>query len=251
MRKPFSVHRCWLAIIVALTAFCLPCWAQQQGNLRTVLFAKVKLDQEDNWKAAVKDYAALMKKAGSEERFTVWESQTGPHLFAVVWYTKTFKELGEDNPKLKDSAADLATLFGRLNGQTDNLEYWIDEIQPEFVIQSKEIPPYVRTGRTRVLSGKMEEVRALFRDQIVPAVKKSGATDYGVAVARFGTPTNEFHSYIGVTGWADFDGPLGAEKGMTPAEWKAFQAKIGPMIESTEWALWKYHSELSYVPAPQ
>lgn len=245
MKKLRSLRRC-LLIALTCTVFCLPCVAQR--NLRTILFVKAKLDQEDNWKASVKDYGALMKKAGSEQQYTVWESQTGPHMWAVVWYTANFKEIGEDNPKLKDSAADMATLFARLNGQTDSLEYWIDEMQPDFGILSKDVPPYVRTGRSRVLPGKMEEMRALFHDQIVPAVKKSGATSYGVAVARFGTPTNEFHSYIGVNGWADLDGPLGVEKGMSPAEWKAFQAKAGTIIESTQWELWKYHSELSYLP---
>lgn len=240
-----NVRRC-LLMALALTFFCLPCLAQR--NLRTILFIKVKLDQEDDWKASAKDYGALMKKAGSEQQYTVWESQTGPHMWAVVWYTANFKEIGEDNPKLKDSAAAMATLFARLNGQSDGLEYWIDEMQPDFGIPSTDIPPYVRTGRSRVLPGKMEEMRALFRDQIVPAVKKSGATSYGVAVARFGTPTNEFHSYIGMNGWADLDGPLGAEKGMSPAEWKTFQAKIGTLVESTQWDLWKYHSELSYLP---
>jgi hypothetical protein len=245
MKNWCSFRRCVL-IGLALTVFCLPCLAQR--NLRTILFVKVKLDQEDNWKASVKDYGALMKKAGSEQPYTVWESQTGPHMWAVVWYTANFKEIGQDNPKLKDSAADMTALFARLNGQTDSLEYWIDEMQPDFGIQSKDVPPFVRTGRSRVLPDKMEEMRALFRDQIVPAVKKSGATSYGVAVARFGTPANEFHSFIGVNGWADLDGPLGAEKGMSPAEWKAFLAKVGSVVESTQWDLWKYHSELSYLP---
>ncbi len=109
----------------------------------------------------------------------------------------------------------------------------------------------VRTGRTKVLPGKMDEVKALFRSQIVPAVKKSGASDYGVALARFGTPMNELHSYLGMKGWADLDGPIGAEKGMTADEYKAFQAKLQPLIESTEWTIWKYQPELSYVVAPK
>jgi hypothetical protein len=245
MKGRLSFHHC-LTAAVALTLFCLPCLAQR--NLRTILFVKVKLDQEDNWKASVKDYSALMKKAGSEQPITIWESQTGPHMWAVVWYSSTFKEIGQEDPKLKDSAADLATLFARLNIETDSLEYWIDEMQPDFAIESKEIPPYVRTGRSRVVPGKMEDVKTVFRDQIVPAVKKSGAPAYGVAIARFGTPTNEIHSYIGVSGWADLDSPIGAEKGMSPSEWKAFQAKISTLIESTQWDFWKYHSELSYLP---
>jgi len=246
MRCRFSFHRCWLAVIV-LVAVCMPCWGQ--GNLRTILFVKLKLDQEDNWKAAVKDYVELVKKAGSQQQFTIWESQSGPSQYAVVWYSAKFKEMGEDNPKLKDSAADIESIFGRLNGQTESMERWIDEMQPDLGIMSNNIPAMVRTSRSRVLPGKMDEVKALFRDQIVPALKKSGAADFGIAVARFGTPSNEIHTYLGMSGWSDLDGPLGTEKGMTPAEWKAFQAKVPSLIESTDWDVWKYHPELSYIPA--
>ena len=246
MRKPFSLPCCLLAAIV-LTAFCMPSWAQ--GNIRTVLFVKVKMGQEDSWKAAVKDYAAVVRKAGSDQGFTVWESESGPRQHAVVWYSSKWKEINGDDPKLKPVEADIVKVFARLDTVTESLDTWIDEMQPEMMIRSNEIPPMVRVARTRVVSGKMDDVKAIFREMIVPAMKKSGATDYGVAVARFGTPSNEFHSYLGVSGWADFDGPVGVEKGMTAAEYKAFLAKLSPLIESTEWSMWKFEPEISYVLA--
>ncbi len=242
-------RQCCLLAVVALIVFCVPSWAQ--GNLRTVLFVKVKLGQQENWKAAVKDYAATVKKAGSEQGFTVWESESGPNLHAVVWYSTKWKEMGEENPKLKPVEADMARLFERLDNVTDSLETWIDELQPEFMIRSKGIPAMVRVGRTKVVSGKMDDIKAMFRDTIVPAIKKSGATDYGVALARYGTPSNEIHSYMGLSGWGDLDGPIGTEKSMTAEEYKAFQAKVAPLIESTEWSIWKYEPELSYVVAPK
>jgi len=248
MRSYVSKHS-RLLVAVGLLVFCMQCFAQ--GNIRTVLLVKVKVGHEDSWRAAVKDYVAMVKKAGSEEQFTVWDSQSGPWLHAIVWYSAKWKEMGEDNPKLKGSEREMGTLLRRLDAETDSLETWIDEMQPDLRIVGKEIPAYVRTGRTRVVSGKMDEVKALLRDQVVPAVKKAGATDYGVAVARFGTPSNEIHSYLGVNGWADFDGTVGAEKGMTAAEWKAFQAKITPLIEGTQWDLWKYEPELSYLVPPK
>ena len=245
MRNPFSLRGCLFAAI-ALTAFCVPSWAQ--GNIRTVLFVKVKMGQEESWKAAVKDYAAVVKKAGSDQGFTVWESKSGPAQHAVVWYSSKWKEIDEQNPKLKPVEVDIARLFARLDTVTDSLETWIDEMQPDLMIPSKNIPTMVRTSRSRVIPGKMDEVKALFREQVVPAIKKSGATSYGFAVARFGTPSNEIHTYLGVNGWADFDAPTGAEKGMSPAEWKAFQAKLPSLIESTEWAVWKFQPDLSYIP---
>jgi quinol monooxygenase YgiN len=244
MKKSFP-WRGGLLAALALTTFCAASWAQD--NIRTVLFVRVKMGQEENWKAAVKDYAALVKKAGSEQGFTIWESESGPTQHAVVWYSSKWKQLGEQDPKLQSVEGERARIFSRLDTATDSLETWIDEMQPDMMIRSKDIPPYVRVGRTRVVSGKMDDLKALFRDQIVPAVKKSGATDYGVAVARFGTPSNEIHSYLGLGGWGDLDGPIGVEKAMSASEFKAFQAKLSPLIESTEWSMWKYEPELSYV----
>ena len=238
----------FLIAAVVLTAVCLPCFAQDR-NLRTVLFIKLKMDQQDNWKAAVKDLVALHQKAGGEHPFTIWESQTGPSEFAVVWYDAKWKDIGEDDPKLKSSAADLASIFSRLNGQSESVTMWIDEMQPDMTARSKDIPAMVRTGRTRVMPGKMDDLKALFHEQIVPALKKSGATSYGVAQARYGTPANEIHTYLGLSGWGDLDSPFGVEKGMTPAEYKAFLAKVQTMAESTEWTIWKYQPDLSYVPA--
>jgi hypothetical protein len=54
-----------------------------------------------------------------------------------------------------------------------------------------------------------------------------------------------------LSGWGDFDAPLGAEKGMSAADWKAFQAKVAPLITGTQWDLWKYEPELSYVLPPK
>ena len=81
MRHFVSLHRRLLAI-AALFVFSMQCWAQ--GNIRTVLFVKVKMGHEDSWKAAVKDYAATVRKAGSDQQFTIWDSQSGPLQHAVV-----------------------------------------------------------------------------------------------------------------------------------------------------------------------
>jgi hypothetical protein len=237
--------RLCLFAAIAVPAFAMPCVAQ---NIRTVLFVKVKMGQEDNWKSAVKDLVALDKKCGSKQSETMWDSQTGPPQHAVVWYSSKWKEMDEDDPAMKGSEAERARLFARLDTVTESLEYWVDELQPDMMARSNDIPAMVRVGRTRVLAGKMDEVEALFRDRVIPAIKKSGASDYGYAEARFGTPTNEIHSYLGMKGWADLDGPIGAQKGMTADEYKAFLAKLQPLIESTEWSIWKFDPELSYLP---
>jgi len=243
MKNPVRLRLCLFAAITTL-AFSMPSMAQ---NIRTVLLVKVKAGQEDNWKSAVKDYIALFKKAGSKESVTVWDSQTGPSQHAVVWYSSKWKDMDEQDPAMKGSEADMARGIARLSVVTESLEYWIDEMQPDMMIRSNDIPPMIRVGRTRAIAGKMNELKAVFHDQLFPAIQKSGASDFGVAFARFGTPTNEIHTYLGIKGWADLDGPIGAEKGMTADEYKAYQAKLGSLIESTEFSIWKYDPELSYL----
>ncbi len=243
MKNSVRLRLCLFAAVTTL-AFAMPSMAQ---NIRTVLLVKVKAGQEDNWKSAVKDYIALFKKAGSKESVTVWDSQTGPSQHAVVWYSSKWKDMDEQDPAMKGSEADMARGIARLSVVTDSLEYWIDEMQPDLMIRSNDVPPMIRVGRTRAIAGKMNELRALFHDELFPAIQKSGATDFGVAVARFGTPTNEIHTYLGIKSWADLDGPIGAEKGMTAGEYTAFQAKLGSLIESTEFSIWKFDPELSYL----
>ena len=237
--------RLYLFAAIAIPAFAMPSVAQ--NNIRTVIFVKVKMEQEGNWKAALKDLGALEKKCGSKQSVTVWASQTGPLQHAVVLYSSKWKEMDEQDPAMKGSEADRARIFARLDTATESLEYWVDELQPEMTVRSGNIPPMIRVSRTRVLAGKMDQVKALFLEQVVPADKKSGASDFGFAVARFGTPTNEIHGYLGMKGWGDLDGPIGAQKGMTADEYKAFLAKLQPMIESTEWSIWKFEPELSYL----
>jgi hypothetical protein len=243
MKIPLRLRLCPF-VAIAMLAFAMPSVAQ---NIRTVLIVKVKMGQEDNWKSAVKDYIALFKKAGSKQGVTVWDSQTGPEQHAVVWYSSTWKEMDEQDPAMKGSEAEMARGIARLDTVTESLEYWMDEMQPDMMIQSKDMPAMVRVGRTKVIAAKMDEVKAIFHDLLVPAIKKSGATDWGVAYAKYGTPTNEIHTYLGLKGWSDLDGPVGAQKGMTAEEYKAFEAKLLPLIESTEFSVYKFNPELSYL----
>jgi hypothetical protein len=238
-------RRCLLAAII-LTILSAPSWAQER-NIRRVVFVTVKLDRIDDWKAAEKDYMALLKKAGWDQPVTIWASQNAPNQFGVVENHAKWAELEPQQPP-KELAADFARIVARRAACMEAVEVWVDEMQPEMAIRGSELPKVVRTSRLRVESGKLDGLLALIKNEAFPAIKKSGAADYGVALARFGTPTNEIHTYLGLNGWADMDGPVGIQKGMSADAYKAYLAKAGPMLESVEYTIWRFQPELSYLP---
>jgi hypothetical protein len=249
MRDMRMMRRCCVLAAFMFTVLSVPSPAQVGKNIRTVLFVKVKPERAGDWSAAIKDYVALVKRSESDQWFTVWEAQSGPDEYAVVWQSARWKELDQDgDPKTKPAAANIAHVFDRLDGDTVSMETWVDELQPDLAVGGKEIPKMVRTGRTRVVQGKMDEVLAILRSDTLPAMKKAGVTEFGVAVARYGTPNSEIHTYAALGGWGDLDSPWGLQKGMSPEDLKAYLAKISPYIVFSQYDMWRFKPELSYVP---
>jgi quinol monooxygenase YgiN len=252
MQEMRLIRRCLVLAALMLTALPVSLLAQDGKNIRTVLFVRLKPERTGDWRAAVKDYAALMKKSGSEEYFTVWASQSGPDEYAVVWNSARWKDLDEEqDPKTKDVAVDIAHVIARLDGATQSLETWVDERQPDLAISGKDVPKFVRTGRTRVVPSKMTEVLEILKSDTVPALKKAGITEFGVYVARYGTPINEIHTYAAIGGWGDLDAPWGIQKALSAEEYKAYLAKITPDLVFSEYDIWRFKPELSYVPEPK
>jgi quinol monooxygenase YgiN len=242
-----------LAAGFLLTALSVSLPAQDGKNIRTILIVKVKPDRRADWQAAAKEFIALKKKAGSDEYFTTWSSETGPSEYAIVWHNAKWKELDEEqDPKTKDVAGELGSLFARLDGATESTEVWVDEIQPDLGFHTgTEIPKMVRTGRTRVVPDKLEEALAILKSDALPAMKKAGVTEFGVALARYGTPINEIHTFAAFGAWADLDSPWGMQKAMSADAYKAYLAKIRPDVTFTEYDLWRFKPELSFVPEPK
>ena len=237
-----------LLVAVLLTAVAAaPAWAQER-NLRSITFVTVKRDCLGNWKAAVKDYMALQKKAGWDQPITVWSSETGPRQYAFVEYSAKWKEVaGQDPPK--ELEADFARVLARLDACTTSMEDWVDQMQPDMTSPlGSEIPKFVRTGRWKALPGKSDALLEIFRNEAIPAVKKGGVKSFGVAVARYGTPTNELHTFVGLNGWEDFDAPFAAQRAMSADAYKEMSAKIGALTESFEYTIWRFRPELSYLP---
>jgi hypothetical protein len=239
--------------VAAIAAMIAPAWAQQR-NLRSVTFYRVKPDRVGDFQADIKEYNAVFQKAGSDRYYTIWQSLTGSNEYARVDYHAKWVELDmpvAQDPKLKEYAADLQRIGTRIIQCTESSQRIVEEVLPELSLPStNEVPAMIRTLRTRVRPDKLNEYLALVKGEILPAAKKSGLKAYTVAQSRLGAPTTEFLTVAGFSKWAELDQPFGVAKGLGEEGYQRLLAKIRPLILESEYNVYRFQRDLSYMQAP-
>jgi hypothetical protein len=226
--------------------------ASAQGNIRSVTFYTVKPDRIGDFLAEIKSYNALMAKAGSTYYSSTWLSLTGPRTYAHVIYYKTWAELDvTTDPKMKEQEVDLARINMRITDCTESWHRVIEEINPDLSLpDSGKMPTLIRVPVTQVRPDKVNDYLALAKSDILPAIKKSGAKDFTMAQGRFGEPSSTITSVLGFSNWAELDAGIGPVKALGKDGYAALVAKVGSLIVSAQYDLYRFQPDLSYLPPP-
>ena len=244
---------CLVAMLLAAAVLVTPASAQD-ANIRSVTFYTVKPDRIGDFQAEIKEYNAILAKAGSDRYSSMWVALTGAHEYArVQMYTK-WADLDatiDNDPKLKDQAADLARASFRIIDCTASWRREIQVVMPDLSLpDSGNEPKMIRVLVTQVRPEKFRDYLDFQKNVILPAIKKSGAKDYNFADVHFGDPGPTFVSVVGFNNWADLDDGVGAEKGVSKDEYQAIVDKAHALIVSSDFLIYRYESDLSYLPAP-
>jgi quinol monooxygenase YgiN len=238
------------AVAVAATPATLLKAQQPNANIRSVTFYTVKPDRLADFQAAIKEFNAIAKKAGSTHYYTIWHSLTGPNEYLRAENFTSWADLdaGAD-PKLKEQAVEMRVISNRIIQCTESSHRSIDEVVPELSLpQSPEIPKMIRVLQTKVKPDKVGEYLELYKSEVLPAVKKSGLTFYDLAQSRYGSASTQFVSVAGLNSWSNLDGGFGAEKAMGKEGYQRFLVKIRPFIVESEYNIFSFMPALSYVP---
>jgi hypothetical protein len=241
------------AIVPAVLATA-PVVAQEQSKIRAVTRYTVQTSRVGDFRAAIKEYNAILVKAGADRPITVWAALSGPTEFAAVRQHPNWASLDRlpgSDPKLKEFGSDLRMIASRIMQCVITSERVIDELQADVSTpMPQEMPKMVRVLRSRVKPDKVNEYLSLVRSEIAPAAKKGGANVFLVHRTRFGAPSNQFSSVIALNSWADLDGESPIIRGMGGQEaYERFLTKIRPLLESSEYNIYRFEPELSYIPA--
>ena len=106
----------------------------------------------------------------------------------------------------------------------------------------------IRVLVTQVRPDKVNDYLALVKSDILPAVKKSGAKDYSITQSRFGEPATVITSVLGFNNWAELDAGVGPQKALGKEGYAALLAKVTPLIVSSEYDIYRFQPDLSYLP---
>ncbi len=244
---------CLAAILLALATLAAPASAQD-ANIRSVTFYTVKPDRIGDFQAEIKEYNAILAKAGSDRYSSIWVSLTGPFEYARVQMYSKWADLDNaiaNDPKLKDQQADLARLSTHIIECTSSWHREIDIVNPDLSLpDSGSEPKMIRVLVTQVRPDKVRDYLDLQKNAILPAVKKGGATDYNFAEKRYGEPAPTFVSVVAFNKWSDLDDTIGAEKGLGKDGYQALLSQVRALIVQSEYVVYRYEPDLSYLPAP-
>jgi antibiotic biosynthesis monooxygenase (ABM) superfamily enzyme len=243
-----------LAVMLLATAVLVTPVSAQDANIRSVTFYTVKPDRIGDFQAEIKEYNAILAKAGSNRYSSMWVSLTGDHEYARVQMYSKWADLDstvDNDPKLKDQAADLARASFRIIECTSSWHREIDVVNPDLSLpDSGNEPKMVRVLVTQVRPDKVHDYLDLQKNMILPAIKKGGATDYNFAEKRYGEPGPTFVSVVAFNKWADLDDTIGAEKGLGKDGYQALVNQVRALIVQSEYIIYRYQPDSSYLPPP-
>lgn len=242
----------WL-FAAAAVAGSLTALPAQQGNIRSVRFYTVKPERVGDFQAAVKDYVAVATRAGAGHPYSMFVSLTGPaaYLRGDVYTNWADLDSAGPDPKLKEQAAEVQRITTRITQCTESSRRIIDEVIPELSFGGMGAPPaMMRVLTTHVRPDKVGEYLELIRSEVLPAAKKAGLKVFSVAQTRYGGTSTAFVLVSGMSKWSDLDGGYGVEKAMGKEGYQRFLTKIRPLIVDSEYNVFRFAPELSYLPAP-
>jgi quinol monooxygenase YgiN len=237
-------------------AACLPGAALfplsgQERNIRTLTRYQVKAERYDDFVDLLQHFAEQNRKAGTAAGFTVWQSLSGPREFVITRNYATWADLNAlQDPKLHPNSAEWGRAMIRVGGTVESQERIIDQVQTFSFSNRSEPPKMLRSVRSTVRPDKVNEYLALLRNELAPALKKSGAPMYIVGRTRLGAPNNLIRSATAIDKWGDMDDASYLVKALGEDGAARFLEKVSAMSLRTEVNLYRYRADLSCLPAP-
>lgn len=246
--KPF---RLLTSLAVLFGLFLASGWqAYAQDTERTwvqVRTVHVKPGMVNEFIELQKSLVSALKSEGRNGRST-WREVRGD--LATFHFVQPVADLAELDtpfePPMDDD--DWTDWVAALLNTTDSSSRTILRRHQEWSIPAKpgSTPTMAVLISTTVMPAKMGDYHNWVRDQLIPALKKGGATGVNFNHGAFGGNTNTWIVGAQIDSWAQLQTPRGVLGYMSDADYAKLMAPRAQMVTSTDRRVLQYQPELSF-----
>ncbi len=216
--------------------------------MHTAITYRIKPDRIAEWRDLRRQVVDIFKKAGLEHTQLVYASLTGPFEYVIVRQYAKWEDLAaasQQSPKLKDSAAQLASLNSRMFACVESMSRDLGRVSDVSYGMSEEPAPMVRVLRTTLKPGGAGEYMNLVKSEVVPAYQKAGIKTFVQITPSFGS--GAVISVIPMS-YKDLDGGNPLVKALGSERSAALLKKLDAHIVRRDADLFAYNAGLSYRP---
>lgn len=242
----------WLAPLAALfTLFLgsgLQAYAQDvQRTWIQVRTVHVKPGMVNEFVELQKDLVAALKSDERPGRST-WREIRGD--LATFHFVQPVADLAElDKPfEPPMDADDWQNWVADLLDSIDSSSRTILRRHQEWSLPAKpgSTPNLAVLRTTTVLPARMGDYHAWVSEQLLPALRKGGATGVNFNHQVFGGNANTWVVGAQIDGWAQLQTPRGSLAYMSDADYASLMSPLGDMVTATDLRILQYDPELSF-----
>ena len=227
--------------------------AAPQRQLLMINEISLKPDTAPEWAELMKsDGVPAQKKSGLAWRDT-WANGPGgdPYLRAVVTPIASLAQFDNPNPMMKALGQEGAAAYqAKVRRLVAGSHSTIVTTRPDLSFGTRpEVPKLALLSIVNAASGKGPEFEAFLKSDVIPALKKGGASHYSVVQVLFGDDANKYMTLLAVNDFAELAKGSPIERALGPEGMVKLTQKAGPLVSRLERRIIRYLPDLSYGPA--
>lgn len=212
---------------------------------------RIKPESMRDWVELQKSEAIPMeRKAGFAWR-EVWTSGNEYFDRIIVEPIPDLAAVGGPNPAVKAIGVEqAAALHDRIWRMVTGVRSVIAMARADLGIGAPPAAPrYALLTILDVKNGHNAEFEAFVTGDLLPALKKGGATSFSVAQVAFGDDANRYFTLLPVSGYAEIAKGSALERALGPEGVQTLAQKSSGFVSRVERRMIRYIADLSYGPA--
>src|SRR5580700_4817062 len=240
----------WRTFLAALAALAVPMTAQ---TIRSINIEQPKRDRLEEFRSAIADYNAALKKAGATTPYTMWSSQSGDSQYLQITDYEKWADLDKSPfapQNYPAQASEIALADQRIREANLSQRRVILRLVPDASLPLTGENPTMMILRWVRLAGPGhgQDYTAAIKTDLLPSVRKSGIKSYSLWQVWFGTEQSQYLSLLPLDHWALFDQPDPIVTAMGNESYQRYRNKTTPIVAEVREDVYRFRPELSYLP---